>query len=177
MLSKIILNNFKSFKNKTEIDFTKTNYRFLTDTNVSDNGIIKGCLFVGANASGKSNIILAIKLLLDLLFKEREINSGLFLCLFSKENDFSIDYYFSVEESKIRYFIKHNPSRGLICETLYLDDKIILERIGTNAKSYINGEKEMIYDENGEMMLLNIEDEDEFTDVVAAYEAIVDEII
>ena len=148
MLSKIILNNFKSFKNKTEIDFTKTNYRFLTDTNVSDNGIIKGCLFVGANASGKSNIILAIKLLLDLLFKEREINSGLFLCLFSKENDFSIDYYFSVEESKIRYFIKHNPSRGLICETLYLDDKIILERIGTNAKSYINGEKEMIYDEN-----------------------------
>ena len=35
----------------------------------------------------------------------------------------------------------------------------------------------MIYDEDGELMLLNIEDEEEFTDVVAAYEAIVDEII
>lgn len=79
MLLKIILSNFKSFKNKTEIDFTKTNYKFLGDTNVTTSGILKGSMFVGANASGKSNIILSIKLLLDLLFKEREINSGLFL--------------------------------------------------------------------------------------------------
>lgn len=35
----------------------------------------------------------------------------------------------------------------------------------------------MEYDENGDVMLMNIEDEDEFTDVAAAYEAIVDEII
>ncbi|KNF09880.1 protein of unknown function DUF1292 [Gottschalkia purinilytica] len=33
------------------------------------------------------------------------------------------------------------------------------------------------YDENGELILTNIEDKDEFDDVVAAYEAIVDEII
>lgn len=39
MLSKIILKNFKSFKNKTEIDFSRTNYKFLEDINVADNGV------------------------------------------------------------------------------------------------------------------------------------------
>ncbi|AFS78351.1 hypothetical protein DUF1292 [Gottschalkia acidurici 9a] len=33
------------------------------------------------------------------------------------------------------------------------------------------------YDENGDATLRNIEDEEEFSDVAAAYEAIVDEII
>lgn len=46
----------------------------------------------------------------------------------------------------------------------------------------LEGEEEvyllkMIYDENEDMVLMNIEDQDEFTDVAAAYEAIVDEII
>ena len=35
----------------------------------------------------------------------------------------------------------------------------------------------ILYDENEEMILMNIEDEDEFTDVAAAYEAVIDEII
>lgn len=46
----------------------------------------------------------------------------------------------------------------------------------------LEGEEEvyllkLVYDENGEVVLENIEDKDEFTDVAAAYEAIVDEII
>lgn len=46
----------------------------------------------------------------------------------------------------------------------------------------LEGEEEVyllkiLYDENEDMVLMNIEDEDEFTDVAAAYEAIVDEII
>ena len=35
----------------------------------------------------------------------------------------------------------------------------------------------MEHDEDGELVLVNIEDTDEFEDVVAAYEAIADEII
>ena len=57
MLTKITMNNFKSFKNQTTVDLTKTNYTVLPK-NVSENGVLKGCMFVGANASGKSNIIL-----------------------------------------------------------------------------------------------------------------------
>ena len=72
MLTRIILSNFKSFKNRTEVDFRKTNYTILPQ-NVADNDVLKGAVFVGANASGKSNLILAIRLLLDFLFKERSI--------------------------------------------------------------------------------------------------------
>ncbi len=35
----------------------------------------------------------------------------------------------------------------------------------------------MEYDENGDLMLINIEDEEEFENAVAVYEAIVDEIL
>jgi len=66
MLTRIILSNFKSFKNRTEVDFRKTNYTILPQ-NVADNDVLKGAVFVGANASGKSNLILAIRLLLDFL--------------------------------------------------------------------------------------------------------------
>ena len=47
MLTKITLDNFKSFKNKVTIDLTKTNYTILPQ-NVADNGVLKGCIFVGA---------------------------------------------------------------------------------------------------------------------------------
>ena len=67
MLSKIKIENFKSFKESTTIDFTATKYTTLKDTNV-ENNLVKGCLFVGANASGKTNVINAISILLDLLF-------------------------------------------------------------------------------------------------------------
>ena len=80
MLTKITLDNFKSFKKKTTIDLIKTNYTILPQ-NVADNGVLKGCIFVGANASGKSTIILGVKLLLDflffLLFCRQEVIDGL----------------------------------------------------------------------------------------------------
>jgi AAA15 family ATPase/GTPase len=148
MLAKIIIKNFKSFKNETIIDFIKTNYTFLSDTNAADNGVLKSVMFVGANASGKSNAILAIKLLLDLLFMEREINSGLLPCLFSDSHEFSIDYYFKIEGKQILYQIKNNPVKSIIYEKLYIDDNLLLERMGLTAKSYINDNKESSYDEN-----------------------------
>lgn len=45
----------------------------------------------------------------------------------------------------------------------------------------LEGEEEVyllkiVYDDNEDMMLVNIEDDEEFSDVAAAYEAIIDEI-
>ncbi|MCM1246124.1 MAG: AAA family ATPase [Roseburia sp.] len=147
MLEKVILNNFKSFKNQTIIDLSKTNYTILPE-NVSDHGILKGCIFVGANASGKSNIVLSIKLLLDFLFLERNVNSGMFKCLFSKNMKYSIDYYFLIEGSHIRYYFEMALEKNMICEKLYVDDDLKMERIGTSAKSYIADPSGIVYDEN-----------------------------
>lgn len=136
MLTKITLDNFKSFKNRVTVDLTKTNYTILPQ-NVADNGVLKGCIFVGANASGKSNIILSIKLLLDFLFSERNINSGIFRCIFGKKDCYSLEYEFLIENKPIKYFFEVDAAKNIITEKLYLDDKIMLERMGTNARSFI----------------------------------------
>lgn len=137
MISRLIMKNFKSFKNETTIDFTKTNYKVLDFPNVSDNGILKGTMFVGANASGKSNALQAIKLLLDLLFMEKEINSGLYICLFSDRPEFSLDYYFRIDRKEIRYFFEFDAKKTILSEKLFIDNEVMLERMGVTAKSYI----------------------------------------
>lgn len=146
MLTKITLDNFKSFKNKTVVDLTKTNYTILPQ-NVADNGVLKGCIFVGANASGKSTIILAVKLLLDLLFSERNINSGMFLCMFGDSNKYSLSYEFLIESKIIRYSFEVDVTKKMISESLYIDNELLLQRMGLSAKSYIADSNGVNYDE------------------------------
>ena len=146
MLTKITLDNFKSFKNKTVVDLTKTNYTILPQ-NVADNGVLKGCIFVGANASGKSTIILAVKLLLDLLFSERNINSRMFLCIFGDSNKYSLSYEFLIENKIIRYSFEVDVAKKMISESLYIDNELLLQRMGLSAKSYIADSNGINYDE------------------------------
>ena len=146
MLTKITLDNFKSFKNKTVVDLTKTNYTILPQ-NVADNGVLKGCVFVGANASGKSTIILAVKLLLDLLFSERNINSGMFLCMFGDTNKYSLSYEFLIENKTISYSFEVDVAKKMISESLYIDNELLLQRMGLSAKSYIADSNGINYDE------------------------------
>ena len=136
MLTQITLDNFKSFKNKVTIDLTKTNYTILPQ-NVADNGVLKGCIFVGANASGKSTVILGVKLLLDFLFSERNLNSGIFLCMFVDSSRYSLSYEFLIEKKTVKYSFEVDASKNMISEKLYLDDMLMLERMGLSAKSYI----------------------------------------
>ena len=146
MLTKITLDNFKSFKNKTTVDLTKTNYTILPQ-NVADNGILKGCIFVGANASGKSTIILGVKLLLDFLFSERNLNSGIFLCMFGDSPRYYLSYEFLIEKKTVKYSFEVDASKNMISEKLWLDDTLMLERMGLSAKSYIAEPNGVNYDE------------------------------
>ena len=146
MLTKITLDNFKSFKKKTTIDLIKTNYTILPQ-NVADNGVLKGCIFVGANASGKSTIILGVKLLLDFLFSERDLNSGIFLCMFGGSPRYSLSYEFLIEEETVKYFFEVDVKKDMISEKLWLGDTLKLERMGLSAKSYIAEPNGVNYDE------------------------------
>ena len=146
MLTKITLHNFKSFKNTETIDLTKTNYTILPQ-NVADNGVLKGCIFVGANASGKSTIILGVKLLLDFLFLERNLNSGIFVCMFGDNPCYSLEYDFLIEKKNIHYSFEVDTRKNMISEKLYLEDKLMMERMGLSAKSYIADKNGINYDE------------------------------
>lgn len=146
MLAKITLDNFKSFKSKVTVDLTKTNYAILPQ-NVADNDVLKGCIFVGANASGKSTIILGVKLLLDFLFSERDLNSGIFLCMFGDSPCYSLTYEFLIENEIINYSFEVDTLKNMISEKLYLGEHLMLERMGLSAKSYIAQSKGVNYDE------------------------------
>ncbi len=147
MLTRITLDNFKSFRNVTKVDLMKTNYTILPG-NVADNGVLKGCIFVGANASGKSTIILAVKLLLDFLFSERSLNSSIFLCMFGKKSSYSITYEFLIDESEIAYSFEVDVRKNMISERLYTDGSLMMERLGLSAKSYIAESSGVNYDES-----------------------------
>ncbi|WFR63305.1 AAA family ATPase [Paenibacillus amylolyticus] len=140
MLSKITINNFRSFKNLTTIDLGATGYKVLSDTNVYHNNL-KGLFFVGANASGKTNAIRALKLLLDLLFAERKVDIIVERCLFSPEKSMSLEYEFDISGTPIKYYIEHIADKQSLIEVLTIADQVVLNRIGKNAKSEITENK------------------------------------
>ncbi len=133
MLKTVVINNFKSFKMKTQLDLMKTNYQMLSSSNVK-NDLLKGTMFVGANASGKSNSILAIKFLLDSLLGKQNINIPYYFCLFSKEPLMELSYDFIINNQQINYNISFHKINNIIKEELLLDNKPILKRDGMYAE-------------------------------------------
>lgn len=136
MLTKLRFKNFLSFKEDTVIDLNATGYKVLSDHNVYNN-TLKGALFVGANASGKTNIIRAIKVLLDLLFAEKLLSLRTYKCLFSKENFIELEYDFKVLDQNINYLIKYDIIKNNVIEQLKINNDLILNRIGSSGQSEI----------------------------------------
>lgn len=138
MLVRIAIENFRSFKRRTVIDLTKTQYTALTDTNTYQ-GLVKGLVLVGGNASGKSMVLEAIRLLLDLLFLERKMDNPLFLCLFGNSKEYSIEYTFRINGHEIDYMIRNNVEQKVLGEELVVDGQTLLTRMGSTARSSIGG--------------------------------------
>lgn len=141
MLQGYSIEGFKSIKQRVEVDLKKTQYQILEKTNVK-NGILKGCMFVGANASGKTNLIEPLCFLLNILFSGREIDWERYLCLFSDRRMFENTYNFLVDGKQISYLIRYQSNEKLLVEKLTVDSKLLMERIGSSAKSELTERKE-----------------------------------
>lgn len=133
MLRSISMQNFKSFKLLSQISLERTNYQMLSSTNLN-NGILKGAMFVGANASGKSNSILSLKFLLDGLFGKQVLSIPSYFCLFSKSRSMDLDYLFLIDDQEIEYVISYDKYNNLITETLNVDKQLVVQRDGKYAK-------------------------------------------
>ncbi len=143
MLSKITLENFKSIKNKTTIDFNSTGYEILNDTNKTNDNILKGALFIGGNASGKSNVLASMIFLLDLLVFNKPIDFINYTCLFSP-NDTKINYEFKVLSSIINYEITiTRKENGILSEKVFIDNKEVINRVKSSG-SYILPESNIV---------------------------------
>ena len=138
MLVKLKIKNFKSFKEETVFDFmTTTQCSNLKETNTANN-VLKGAAFYGPNASGKSNAISALKLLIMMMISTNEIPLLDYHCLFNpsktgKELITNLEYQFIFDEDKITYKIE--LKNGYISkEELLVNEEYIITRNDLNAK-------------------------------------------
>lgn len=127
MLTKMYLTNFLSFKERTEFDFTASKYSILGKTNVYENEILKGALFIGPNASGKSNALKGISFIIKMIKGEGTEFSS-YRCFFSGNPITTVEYEFVFENKKVYYVIEHNVKDNSISENLRIDDVIVLQR-------------------------------------------------
>lgn len=132
MLKTITISNYKTFTERTTIDFCATNYKFLESENVTSDKNLKGAIFVGENASGKTNILKAIRLLMDVLFSVTEIDFSQMKSFYTSDPNFEISYQFGIDGSEIQYSIVCNNA-GIIEEKLSVDGSLYLHRTKDKA--------------------------------------------
>ena len=142
MLKSYEVCNFKSFKNRTKFDLEKTNYQTLASTNLQGN-ILKGLMYVGANASGKSNALIAVKFLLDCLFSKLDVNMDAYMCMFSGNPVMTLSYTFDIEGTEIIYQIGYQRIDKKLNEDLFVDGEKVYTRDGSVAR--VNLQEEKIY--------------------------------
>lgn len=131
MLKSVKFSGFKIFKNETTIDLVPTKSEILREYNVCD-GLLRGGLFFGSNASGKTTALNAISLLLDMLFKEfvfQDYN----ICYLSKDHIAKFEYSFVIDKQEIKYSFSIKKGGHIVKEDLFLNDSQLINRIGTQA--------------------------------------------
>lgn len=133
MLAKMYLTNFLSFFNRTEFDFTSSKYNILSSTNVADNGILKGALMIGANASGKSNALRGLKFIIDLI-KGDGVPVSAYRCYFAQTYITSSEYEFVFSGKKVLYVISYDLKTKSLFEKLTIDAKEVLTREGSHGQ-------------------------------------------
>lgn len=133
MLAKMYLTNFLSFLNRTEFDFVASKYTILEKTNVNNNSILKGALFIGPNASGKSNALKGIAFLVNLI-KGDGVSFARHRCRFSNNPFITVEYEFFFSNKKVVYKIECNVKTKNISEELTIENLLVLKRDGTKGE-------------------------------------------
>lgn len=155
MLTGIILKDYTTFTKETPFDFKATNYKILDESNVGRNRVLKGALFVGENASGKTQVLNSIVLLLDLLLDNAEQNFIIRKSMYTKGTKFSLTYTFDISGNDIKYSVEFD-SNTINSEKLYVNNELKLERLQKSGKTYFQEEKDNT-DINPGLSLLKLE--------------------
>lgn len=90
---------------------------------------------------------------IDKFFREAYYPVPLMKCLFCDDPEFSLQYFFVIENKEIHYLLEFHIEEGIINEKLYVDKKLLLERMGSTAKSYIT-EKNTYTDLKNDILFL-----------------------
>lgn len=160
MLRKVEIEGFKSFKNKTVLDFEKTKYTGLEDVNTFKNGIVKGAVFFGSNASGKSTILHAINFLFHILAGYEPVKFDQYFCAFSSERKIRLKYEFVFGKDVIDYEIEcigANRKKQFFSENLKINGTLFMERFEKSAKRFSEGKGYYFTDLDPNVLFLRTE--------------------
>lgn len=151
MLTKVRFKNFKSFVNEVVINLEPTKSEILKDTNTY-NDVLKGCCFYGSNASGKTNALNAITLLLDMLFKNI-VNNVQLITIFNNEPYMYFEYTFLIDNKEIVYYFEISREWKILKETLTIDGINKMCRLVNSCESFITDKKDYGKDDVNENIL------------------------
>lgn len=125
MLQEFKVRNFKNFRDELKFSLkTEKNYEY--NKEIIDGDIIKGCLVVGDNASGKTNLGLAI---LDITYHLTDKNrnqSKWNQNYFSADNTVYFEYVFSFDENTLVYRYEKQEFDRVSREELTINGKKII---------------------------------------------------
>lgn len=150
MLQKFSVKGFKNFSSKIELDLTSGNYTF-NDEAVANN-IVKTGVIYGENASGKSNLGLAIMdIITHLTDKEKKINEYKkhYLNLEESPDNAEFEYVFNFGGNIVKYKYQKKEFDNIIFEELLINDKLIvmLDKLKNDKYIYFSNEKNLVFGE------------------------------
>ena len=139
MLHKFAVEGFKNFSSKIEFDLTSGNYSF--NDNVIKNNILNTAVIYGDNASGKSNLGLAIMDIITHL-TDNEKNSDdykkHFLNLETVPEVAKFEYIFNINNHIVEYRYSKKNYDDIVYEVLYIDSELIIQYDKENQIRSIN---------------------------------------
>jgi len=136
MIKRFSVKNFKNFKEKLVLDFSKVrDYEFNND--LIKNGLVNKMLLYGVNNSGKSNLGAAIMDITTHLTDNYGIDNIIFAYYVNGDcidDDVEFKYEFLLNEKNITYSYKKNSQTRLLSEELFEDDNLLFKYNYKNNK-------------------------------------------
>lgn len=156
MLQEFKVRNFKNFKEELLFSFkTENNYEF--NRNMVINGIIKDCVIVGNNATGKTNLGYAIfDITHHLTDKRKKLEKyRLYYNLYNKSNIVYFKYTFKFGNSILKYIYEKKHVEKIEKEWLLIDDKEIIVNDLSGIKVELKGAENLnLQNWNGSISLV-----------------------
>ena len=140
MLKKVRFRNYRSFIRETVISLEKSKLSILEGVN-TETGLLKGCAFFGSNASGKTNALYSISLLLELLFLNAPVDLASQITVFNAEPTAFFEYTFSFDGDEVIYYFEIDRSGRVVKESLVLNGDRLLLRLTNSAESSLTDKR------------------------------------
>lgn len=116
---------------------TEQDYDF--NVELVKDGIIKDCLIVGENASGKTNLGYAIFDIIRSLTDKNRKEIKIYSNLYNADSIVEFKYTFRFGESVLRYSYERLGSNVILAERIFVNEKKVLENDFSGAKVSLKG--------------------------------------